>query len=191
MMNSAIKIRLNSSNTGAIVAFFCSSSCPGDIILMAQDWARNGYEKSIPVISGFHTSVEKEVLRLLLRNRTPIVYVVGRSIEGWRKPREISRAIESGSLTAISTFPKTQRRTTAKSAETRNRYIVSKANSVLVAHASASGKTEALARSVLEQGKKLFTFASPSNSHLIEMGATPIRPEVTWEQTIIEGAANG
>ena len=153
------------------LGFFCSNSCPGDVILKAQDWANSRDTTSKSIISGFHTSIEKEVLRLLIRNGAPVIYVLGRAMEGWRKPRDIAAAIKAGSLVAISPFAPDQKRTTAQSAAFRNNYIVSRAEAVLIAHASASGKTEALAQSVLDQGKGLFTFTSPSNAHLIEMGA--------------------
>ena len=150
------------------VAFFCSNACPGDIILKAQDWANSRSSGSLTVISGFHTLVEKEVLRLLIRNSAPVVYVLARSIKGWRKPRAIADAMERGSVVIVSPFEAKQTRTTAKTAAIR---IVSKANQVLIAHASNSGKTEALARSVIDQGKNLLTFPSASNAHLIEIGA--------------------
>lgn len=156
------------------VAFFCSNACPGDIILKAQDWANSRSPKSPAVISGFHTPVEQEVLRLLIRNSAPVVYVLARSIKGWRKPRDITDAMSRGSVVAVSPFEVKQTRTTAKTAVIRNDFIVSKADQVLIAHASNSGKTEALARSVIDQGKNLLTFPSVSNTHLIEMGAVNI-----------------
>ncbi len=153
------------------VAFFCSNSCPGDIILKAQDWANRRTVRSIAVIGGFHTPVEKEVLRLLIRNSAPVVYVLARCIEGWRKPRSIADAMAAGGLIAVSPFDDKQTRTTARTAAIRNEFIISKVDKVLVAHASALGKTEALARATLDQGMNLFTFDSPSNDRLLKMGA--------------------
>lgn len=156
------------------IAFFCSNTCPGDIILKAQDWANGRSSQSNAVMGGFHTPVEKEVLRLLIRNSAPTIYVLGRSLKGWRKPRAIATAIESGFLTAISPFDDNQPRTTARTAEERNSFIVSRVDEVLIAHASPSSKTEALAQAVIDQGGKLLTFASPSNDRLLEMGAIEV-----------------
>ena len=156
------------------VAFFCSNACPGDIILKAQDWANSRSPGSRAVISGFHTPVEREVLRLLIRNSAPVIYVLARSIKGWRKPRTIADAMSRGSVVAVSPFEAKQTRITAKTAAIRNDFIVSKADQVLIAHASNPGKTEALARSVIDQGKNLLTFPSASNAHLIEMGAVNV-----------------
>ena len=116
----------------------------------------------------------KEVLRLLIRNSAPVVYVLARSIKGWRKPRAIADSMSRGNVAAVSPFEAKQTRTTAKTAAIRNDFIVSKADQVLIAHASNPGKTEALARSVINQGKSLLTFPSASNAHLIEMGAVNV-----------------
>jgi predicted Rossmann fold nucleotide-binding protein DprA/Smf involved in DNA uptake len=70
------------------------------------------------------------------------------------------RAESEGRSIVISPFPATQKRTTAKTAEERNRYIIGRADSVLVAHASAGGKTEELAQAVVEGGKRRFTLRS-------------------------------
>ena len=161
------------------LAVFCSNSCPGDIILKIQDWANARSATSIPVIGGFHTPIEKEVLRILIRNSAPVIYVLARNLEGWRKPRTIAEAMSRGNVIAVSPFTTKQTQTTANSANIRNEFIIAKANQVLIAHASISSKTEALAQSVIDQRKKLLTFASDSNAHLLEMGAISIESENT------------
>ncbi len=155
-------------------AFFCSQSCPGDIILKAQDWANSRGPDDPPVIGGFHTTVERDVLRILLRSRTSVVIVLAKTLEGWCKPKALAVALREGTAVAISPFPNSQRRTTAKSAATRNRYILTQAKSVLFAYASPNGKTEALAMETAAQGKTLMTFQSPSNENLVGLGAVHV-----------------
>ena len=71
---------------GQPIAFFCSQSCPGDIILRAQDWANARGPDDAPVISGFHTPVERDVLRILLRGGAPVIQVRARALDGARLP---------------------------------------------------------------------------------------------------------
>jgi hypothetical protein len=78
--------------SGAI-AFFCSQSCPGDVILKAQDWANARGPEGPTVVGGFHTPVERDVLRILLRARSPILLVLGRSLTGWRAPVVLPRKV--------------------------------------------------------------------------------------------------
>ena len=159
----------------AAIAFFCSKSCPGDIILKAQDWANALGPESAPVIGGFHTPVERDVLRILLRDGASVIIVPARAAQGWRAPKPLGPAIKvavaTGTAQIISPFPATQKRTTAATAETRNRHILTLCNTVLIAHASPGGKTEALAGEAIASGLRVETFASPSNANLLALGA--------------------
>ena len=160
----------------AAIAFFCSKSCPGDIILKAQDWANARGPESAPVIGGFHTPVERDVLRILLRAGAPFIIVLARAEQGWRAPKPLGPAIKaavaSGTAQIVSPFPATQRRTTAATAETRNRHVLTLCNTVLIAHASQGGKTEALAADAIAGGHRVKTLESPSNANLLALGVT-------------------
>lgn len=157
------------------IAFFCSQSCPGDIILKAQDWANARGPASAPVIGGFHTPVERDVLRILLRGQAPVLIVLARAIEGWHAPKPLGAAIReaeaAGRARILSPFPATERRTTAANAEARNRHILTLDPTIVIAHASPGGKTEALAREALTRGLRLQIVPSPHNANLMEIGA--------------------
>ena len=153
------------------IAFFCSNACPGDIILKAQDWANTRDPDSAPVVGGFHTPVEREVLRILLRGRAPVVLVLARSLTGWRAPRAIRDAAIIGAAEVIAPFGSDQRRTTRDTAEVRNRHILTICSEALFAHASPGGKTEALAACARSAGVPITTLPSPSNSNLVDLGA--------------------
>jgi predicted Rossmann fold nucleotide-binding protein DprA/Smf involved in DNA uptake len=153
------------------IAFFCSQSCPGDVILKLQDWANEQTRASAPVISGFHTAIERDVLRILLRNKAPLFYCLARTLEGARLPAAVRVAHQTGFAQIISPFPTTQKRTTAASAEKRNRHILTLTKKVLFAHASKNGKTERLAKTAIREGATIFTLPSLHNSNLLGMGA--------------------
>lgn len=90
------------------IAFFCSQSCPGDIILKAQDWANNLRPNSAPVIGGFHTPIERDVQRILLRGGAPVILVLARAAQGYRMSPVIKAAIAAGTAQIISPFPPTK-----------------------------------------------------------------------------------
>src|SRR6266545_2049703 len=52
------------------IALFCSSRCPGCLILPAYDQATKWRHEGRCVISGFHSPVEKECLSILLRGKS-------------------------------------------------------------------------------------------------------------------------
>lgn len=63
-----------------LTAFFCSVRCPGNLILKAYDLAQKWRDENRPVIGGFHSPVEREVLRILLRSTVPVCIVLARSL---------------------------------------------------------------------------------------------------------------
>jgi len=168
-------------SAGEPIAFFCSRSCPGDVILKAQDWANARDAQSKAVIGGFHTPVERDVLRILLRGGAPVRIVLARGTEGWRAPKPlglaIREAVATGRAQIISPFPAAQRRTTANAAELRNRYVLTLARKILIAHASPGGKTEMLAQEALTAGLIVRTFPSPHNAGLLERGAELVQAD--------------
>lgn len=158
----------------APIAFFCSRSCPGDIILKAQDWANARGTESAPVIGGFHTPVERDVLRILLRGGAPVIIVIARAVQGYRVPPAIKAAVAAGVARIVSPFPPTQTRTTAVTAEVRNRHILALCERVLIAHAAPGGKTETLANEAASRGLILQTLNSSANVNLVSLGAAAV-----------------
>lgn len=156
------------------IAFFCSRSCPGDIILKAQDWANARGTESAPVIGGFHTPVERDVLRILLRGDAPVIIVLARAVQGYRASPATKAAVAAGVARIVSPFPATQTRTTAGTAEARNRHILTLCERVLIAHAAPGGKTETLANEAASRGLILQTLNSPANANLIALGAAAV-----------------
>jgi predicted Rossmann fold nucleotide-binding protein DprA/Smf involved in DNA uptake len=168
------------------LGLFCSIRCPRNLILETYDLARALRDAGVPVVSGFHTPMEKECLDLLLRGNQPIVACPARSIEGMRLPAALKRAVEAGRLLLLSAFKPRDRRPTAKLAEERNRFVAALATEVFVAFAAEGGKTEQLCRDLIAAGKAVLTFDSPANAKLIGMGAIPMKPgEVvhSWNQS--------
>ncbi len=160
-----------------LTALFCSTQCPGDLILKTYDLARSMRDAGMPVISGFHTPMEKECLRLLLRGSQPVVICPARSIENMRMPAEWRSALKQGRLLVLSPFPSHQRRPTAETAERRNDLVAELAHQVFITHAAPGSKTEALAREVAAAGKPLLTLDIPANKNLMDMGSQGVRPD--------------
>lgn len=130
---------------GQPLAFFCSQSCPGEVILKAQDWANARGPHDAPVISGFHTPVERDGLRILLRGGAPVIQVLARTLDGARLSAALRSAEKARRALIVSPFAAMVRQTTARTAEQRNHHILTRSARVLFAHASMNGKTEALA----------------------------------------------
>ncbi len=126
------------------IALFCSSKCPGNQILRTYDLARKWRDEGKTVISGFHSLMEKECLRILLRGRQPIIICPARSLDGMRLPVDWKKPLAGGRLLLLSPFPARHRRSTADLATRRNLLVAALADEVYFAHAAPGGKLESL-----------------------------------------------
>jgi len=121
------------------VGLFCSVRCPGDAILGAYDAARKLRDEGVTVVSGFHSPVEKECLRILLRGKQPIIICLARTIEKIRLPADWRSAVEAGRLLLISPFKNRPPRPTKESAQRRNEIVTALSDEVLIIHAEPGG----------------------------------------------------
>lgn len=128
-------------------ALFCSARCPGNVILRAYDKAAQWRDAGCCVISGFHSPVEKECLRIPLRGTQPIIICPARSLPQ-RVPQEWREPLTAGSLLILSAFAGRAHRVTADLASQRNKFVVALADEVFIAHATAGGHLEKLSRRV-------------------------------------------
>jgi predicted Rossmann fold nucleotide-binding protein DprA/Smf involved in DNA uptake len=132
------------------VALFCSARTPGEAILRAHDAARRMRDQGVTVISGFHSPIEKECLKILLRGRQPIIICPGRAIESMRVPSACRAAFDAGRVLFLSPFTKRPRRVTKESALRRNEIVAALADEAYVAHIDSGGKTDQIVRKLAE-----------------------------------------
>jgi hypothetical protein len=161
---------LNHAATG----LFCSSQCPGSIVLKTFDTISRMRDEGRILIGGFHSVMEQECLSILLRGRQPVVWVPARSIIRMRLKPELVPAFKEDRLLILSPFAPQHSRVTAALSEQRNRFVAALCDRVFIPHAAPNGKTFALAQSLLQAGRQVDTFNDPSNAGLITLGAALI-----------------
>lgn len=156
-------------------ALFCSRQCPGSLILQAHEWAARGPSDESVIVSGFHTPVEQECLRLFRRGNQPVIVCPARGLDRFRIPAAYRGPIQAGTLLLLSPFDGAVRRVTRAHAVQRNAWVAALADQIIVIHAATDGQTEQTCRAALAQGKACFTFDHPANAHLIANGAQPLQ----------------
>ena len=155
------------------LAIFCSSRCPGSLIVQASDLAHGLRDRGAAVIGGFHTPVEVACLEILLAGAGPLIVCPAR---GMYKtiPTELRKPLAAGRLLLLSPFDETERRVTAELAAYRNRFVAALAEHVLFVHAAPGGRTEALAREVIGWGKPVYALTYEANAHLFSLGVREV-----------------
>lgn len=131
-------------------AFLCSSKYSATSVLKSYDWAveqRNGYKC---VISGFHSALEKDVLKLLLEGSQPIIIALARGMNQ-RIDAGLIKAIKDGRLLIITPFKQEIKYITKENAQSRNRLITDLAEKITVAHISKGGKLEDLVNGITDK----------------------------------------
>ena len=125
-------------------ALFCSTQTPGSIVLKAYDQAARWRDEGRCVISGFHSPVEAECLRVLLRGAQPIVVCPARSLPQ-RLPPDWQEPVAKGRLLILSAFGEQERRVTADLAARRNEVVAALADEIWFVHISPGGQMARLA----------------------------------------------
>jgi predicted Rossmann fold nucleotide-binding protein DprA/Smf involved in DNA uptake len=165
-----------------MVALFCSVKCPGKLILDTYDLAKHFRSEGITVISGFHSPMEQECLRILIRSPHQTVWCLARGIYRQipKTPVDCRTAVAEDRLVMVTSFPDTMTYITKETAIQRNRLVAELASAIVVAHAAPGSKTENFCHELLSMGKPLYTFDHPDNKGLIAAGARTLEFVADW-----------
>ena len=158
------------------IALLCSSKCPGHLILDMYELAKQFRQQGVTVISGFHSPLEEECLRILLRSPHPVIWCLARGLFKRipETPIDCRAAVAEGRLLILSPFQENIVRVTARTALLRNRLVADLANAILIPHAASGSRIETLARELLTEKKPVYTFDHPENAALLDQGAKDI-----------------
>jgi predicted Rossmann fold nucleotide-binding protein DprA/Smf involved in DNA uptake len=159
--------------TRATLGLFCSVRCPGALILRGFDLASEWREAGVTVAGGFHSPMEQECMRILLRGSAGVVWWLARGIGGARLSQEQRQAVHQGRLLLVAEAALRQRRATAETAARRNLQCAAACQRVLIIHAQPGGRTESLCRQAVAWGKQVYTLGDEANAHLLALGVEP------------------
>jgi predicted Rossmann fold nucleotide-binding protein DprA/Smf involved in DNA uptake len=124
-------------------AFLCSRKITASTVLKCYDWAIAQREAGTCIISGFHSTIEKDVLRYLLKGKQPIIVALGRGLKN-EVDSELKTPFEQGRILFVTPFEKKIKRVTAETAFRRNQLMIELADTIVVGYASKGGELEKL-----------------------------------------------
>lgn len=135
------------------VAFFCSRTFPPEAALKAYRWADEQRQAGICVISGYHSPVEKEVLRRLLAGTQPVIVAMAQGLK--RLSPDWEDHLSAGRLLVVSLYAESVSHPCESKCYQRNRMMMEMADRIVIGHASAGGALERLSAGFLEKVSKL------------------------------------
>lgn len=105
------------------IGFLASRKIPTSAILPTLDWAvETGRREEVAVVSGFHSRLERDVLKFLLRGKCGIIVVLARGM--YRMPPKLyEAALNDGRLLFVTQEKTTTIRVSEYTAHKRNDYI--------------------------------------------------------------------
>lgn len=161
---------LNNLNQN-LLGIMCSQSCPGDLVLKGFDAVKQIRDQGITMVSGFHSSMEKDIFEILLRGNQSIIHCLAKAIENYRIPQNLRPRVESGQLTIIAPdFPIAEKRITKNTSEMCNKLVMDICDQVLIIYAQPGGNLESVCSKFLPGQKHIYALPSERNEQLLKQG---------------------
>ncbi|MCL4552726.1 MAG: DNA-processing protein DprA, partial [Candidatus Marsarchaeota archaeon] len=122
-----------------MTGLLCSIQCPGDIIVKTLDLMQELKNADVCVVSGFHSPMEQECLKVLLNGSCGLILCPARSLIGMRTPSKYRPLLDAGRLLLVSPFDEKHKRKTRETADERNHLVASLSDVLLIPYASPDG----------------------------------------------------
>jgi predicted Rossmann fold nucleotide-binding protein DprA/Smf involved in DNA uptake len=129
-----------------LLGLIASRECPGNVLLETLERVPQWVKAGRVIVSGFHSPLEQQVLRSLLRRNGHAVKVLARcfSASGYRLAKEEQDAFANGRLLIISAFGAETPRVTRMSAIKRNELVIALSSEIVAPFISKGSPLEKL-----------------------------------------------
>jgi predicted Rossmann fold nucleotide-binding protein DprA/Smf involved in DNA uptake len=135
---------------GPLLCVIASRSCPGNILLQTVERVPEWLKAGKVIISGFHSPLEQQVLRTLLRRNGRAVKVLARGMTAFRSTPEEKEAVLAGNMLVVTAFPSTVKRTTRETALERNRLALAVAGEHCIPYINPNSPLQELMAEILD-----------------------------------------
>lgn len=133
-----------------LLGLIASRECPGHVLLETLERVPEWVKAGRVIVSGFHSPLEQQVLRSLLRRKGRAVKVLARGFGNkdgnYRPTAEEREPLANGCMLVISAFAPSVIRTTRETALARNRLVLALATDVVVPYVAAGSPLADLLR---------------------------------------------
>lgn len=107
------------------IGFLASRKIATLSVLPTLDWATEiSQRENVAVVSGFHSQMEKEVLKILLRGKCSIIVILARGMYR-QMPKHYEEALQQNRLLILSYEKDNVTRISEQTAHKRNEWVVS------------------------------------------------------------------
>ena len=127
-----------------LLGLIASRDCPGHVLLETLDRVPEWVQAGRVIVSGFHSPLEQQILRSVLRRQGRAVKVLARGMSDYRPTAEEREPLAAGRMLAITACPPEVRRITRETALARNRLVLALASEIVIPHVADDSPLAAL-----------------------------------------------
>ena len=127
-----------------LLGLIASRECPGHVLLETLDRVPEWVKAGRVIVSGFHSPLEQQVLRSVLRRKGRVVKVLARGMTDYRPTAEEREPLTTGRMLVITACPPEVRRTTRETALSRNRVVLALATEIVAPYIADGSPIAAL-----------------------------------------------
>ena len=127
-----------------LLGLIASRECPGHVLLETLDRVPEWVKAGRVIVSGFHSPLDQQVQRSVLRRKGRVIKVLARGMTEYRPTAEERESLADGRMLVITACPPEVRRTTRETALARNRLVLALASEIIVPHVADDSPLAAL-----------------------------------------------
>lgn len=121
-----------------LLGLIASRECPGHVLLETLDRVPEWVKAGRVIVSGFHSPLEQQVLRSVLRRKGRVVKVLARGMTDYRPTTEEHEPLAAGRMLVITACPPEVRRITRETALARNHLVLALASEIIAPYVTAN-----------------------------------------------------
>lgn len=160
--------------TGKLLGIISARQIDSDLALKSSQLLKQlGFLKEVSFVSGWHSPLEEEALRVLLAQGASIVFCISKSLDRFIPPMEVGSRVSQGDALLLTHCSPKAKRISRDASIRRNELVIGLAAALLVLSAPEGSASLKLAKSVLRQGKPVLTPEHRMNKELLATGALP------------------
>lgn len=115
-----------------LLGLIASRECPGHVLLDTLERVPQWVQAGRVIVSGFHSPLEQQVLRSVLRRKGQVVKVLARGFQDYRPEPDEREPLATGQMLVITACPPNVTRTTRATALARNRLVIALSTDIVV-----------------------------------------------------------
>ena len=156
-----------------LLALISSRQSEGDLAASSLQLIRQlAASRNISFISGWHSLLEQECLRIVLAEQAALVFCTSKALDRFKPSGKLKELVDQNKALLLTHCTPNAKRMSRGASIRRNELVIELAAVLLVLSAPEGSASLNLARAALNAGKPVFTIDHHMNRKLLDCGAS-------------------